>query len=92
MPPCLMPLRQPNQFGGHGTIWTDREPSLHSISSLKSNSPLSQDIQNILLNSPNIKLGWIKAHVGYAGNEAAYLFAKKATLEGIPTQYPAKAT
>ncbi|GBN99378.1 hypothetical protein AVEN_59028-1, partial [Araneus ventricosus] len=70
-------------------IWTDSEFILHSISSLKTNSPLAQDIQSILLNSPTIKLGWIKAHGGHAGNEAADLLAKKATLEGIPTQYSA---
>ncbi|GBN79524.1 hypothetical protein AVEN_200447-1 [Araneus ventricosus] len=38
------------------------------------------DIEKILLISSNIKLGWITAH---AGNEAADLLAKKATLEGI---------
>ncbi|GBO07599.1 hypothetical protein AVEN_245503-1 [Araneus ventricosus] len=42
----------------------------------------------ITLNSPNIKLGWIKAHVGHADNKAGDLFAKTATLKGIPTQYP----
>ncbi|GBM76274.1 hypothetical protein AVEN_8483-1 [Araneus ventricosus] len=42
------------------------------------------------INSPNIKLGWIKAHVGHAGNEAAELLSKKATLEEIRThiQHP----
>ncbi|GBN64975.1 hypothetical protein AVEN_79975-1 [Araneus ventricosus] len=39
-------------------IWTDGESSLHSISSLKTNNPLAQGIQNILLISPNIELGW----------------------------------
>ncbi|GBM11062.1 hypothetical protein AVEN_259753-1 [Araneus ventricosus] len=70
-------------------ICTDSKTSLHSISSLKTNSPLAQHIQSILLNFPNIKLGYIKAHVGYAGNEAADLLAKKASSERIPTQYPA---
>ncbi|GBO24120.1 hypothetical protein AVEN_203731-1 [Araneus ventricosus] len=70
-------------------IRTDSKSSLHSISSLKTNSPQAQNIQNILLNSPNINLGWIKGHVGHADNEAGDLLAKKATLKGIRTQYPA---
>ncbi|GBM45418.1 hypothetical protein AVEN_56261-1 [Araneus ventricosus] len=45
--------------------------------------------QEILLKSTKIKLGWIKAHVGYSGNEAADVLAKKATQEGIPTIIPA---
>ncbi|GBM82047.1 hypothetical protein AVEN_56190-1 [Araneus ventricosus] len=61
-------------------IWTDSESSIHSISSLKTSSPLAQDIQSILLNSPNIKLRCIKAHVGHAGNESADLLAKTVTL------------
>ncbi|GBN14287.1 hypothetical protein AVEN_43809-1 [Araneus ventricosus] len=52
-------------------IWTDGKSSLHFISSLKTNCPFSQDIQNKLLNSPNIKLGWIKANVQHVSNEAA---------------------
>ncbi|GBM49237.1 hypothetical protein AVEN_59300-1 [Araneus ventricosus] len=47
-------------------IWTDSKSNINSIPSLKTNSPLAQDIQNNLLNSPNIKLGWIKSHVGHA--------------------------
>ncbi|GBN90038.1 hypothetical protein AVEN_252245-1 [Araneus ventricosus] len=68
-------------------IWTDSESSLYTISSLKTNSPLAQDIQNILIDSPNIKLDWIKAHVEHADDEASYLLANEATLEGIQTQY-----
>ncbi|GBL91627.1 hypothetical protein AVEN_125863-1, partial [Araneus ventricosus] len=50
------------------------------------------DIQNGLLNSPNIKLSWIKAHLGHASNDVADLLAKKIALEGIPTPYPAPRT
>ncbi|CAL1263112.1 unnamed protein product [Larinioides sclopetarius] len=65
----------------------DSESSSYSISSLKTNSPLAQDIEQVLINSLNIKLSWIKAYVGQAGNETADLLAKKATLEGTPIHY-----
>ncbi|GBL93845.1 hypothetical protein AVEN_153611-1 [Araneus ventricosus] len=35
-----------------------------------------------LQNNPNIEVGWVKAHIGIAGNEAAEELAKKATKEG----------
>ncbi|GBM92307.1 Putative protein in type-1 retrotransposable element R1DM [Araneus ventricosus] len=70
-------------------VWSDSESSLHSIASIDTKSPISQQTQEILLKSTNIKLGWIKAHVGYSGNEAADVLAKKATQEEIPTSIPA---
>ncbi|GBL76055.1 hypothetical protein AVEN_234363-1 [Araneus ventricosus] len=70
-------------------VWSDSESSLHSIASIDTKSPIAQQTQEILLKSTNIKLGWIKAHVGYSANEAADVLAKKATQEGIPTFIPA---
>ncbi|GBN88228.1 hypothetical protein AVEN_94538-1 [Araneus ventricosus] len=70
-------------------VWSDRESSLHSIASIDTKSPIAQQTQEILLKSTNIKLGWINAHVGYSGNEAADVLVKKATQEGIPTFIPA---
>ncbi|GBM69877.1 hypothetical protein AVEN_154514-1 [Araneus ventricosus] len=70
-------------------VWSDSESSLHSIASIDTKSPIAQQTQEILLKSTNIKLGWIKAHVGYSGIEAADVLAKKATQEGIPTFIPA---
>ena len=70
-------------------IWSDSESSLHSIASIATKSPIAQLTQETLLNSTNINLGWIKAHVGYSGNEAADALAKKAAEEGTPTQIPA---
>ncbi|GBN96343.1 hypothetical protein AVEN_242079-1 [Araneus ventricosus] len=64
-------------------VWSDSESSLYSIASIDTKSPIAQQTQEILLKSTNIKLGWIKAHVGYSGNEAADALAKKATQEGI---------
>ncbi|GBN12403.1 hypothetical protein AVEN_44620-1 [Araneus ventricosus] len=70
-------------------IWSDSESSLHSIASIDTKSPISQQTQEILLKSTNIKLGWFKAHVGYSGNETVDEQAKKATQKGIPTFIPA---
>ncbi|GBO17254.1 hypothetical protein AVEN_147924-1 [Araneus ventricosus] len=70
-------------------VWSDRESSLHSIASIDTKSPIAQQTQEIILISTNIKLGWIRAHVGYSGNEAADILAKKATQEEIPTYIPA---
>ncbi|GBN58428.1 hypothetical protein AVEN_225387-1 [Araneus ventricosus] len=70
-------------------VWSDSESSLHSIASIDTKSSIAQQTQEILLKSTNIKLGWIRAHVGYSGNEAADILAKKATQEGIPTYIPA---
>ncbi|GBM77919.1 hypothetical protein AVEN_89583-1 [Araneus ventricosus] len=69
-------------------VWSDSESSLHSIASIDTKSPIAQQTQEILLKSTNIKLGWIKAHVGYSGNEAADVLAKKAPQEGIPHIHP----
>ncbi|GBN28562.1 hypothetical protein AVEN_109598-1 [Araneus ventricosus] len=52
-------------------VWSESVSSLHSITSIDINSPIAQQTQEILLKSINIKLVWIRAHVGYSGNEAA---------------------
>ncbi|GBM26948.1 hypothetical protein AVEN_196889-1 [Araneus ventricosus] len=65
-------------------VWTDSESSLHSIASIGTKSPIAQQTQEILLKSPTIKLGWIRAHVGYSGNEAADVLAKKAQKKASP--------
>ncbi|GBL87257.1 hypothetical protein AVEN_270527-1 [Araneus ventricosus] len=70
-------------------VWSDSETSLRSFASIDIKSPIAQQTQEILLKSTNIKLGWIRTHVGYSGNEAADVLAKKATQEGIPTYIPA---
>ncbi|GBM62090.1 hypothetical protein AVEN_182255-1 [Araneus ventricosus] len=52
-------------------------------------SPIAQQTQEILLKSTSIKVGWIRTHFGYSGNEAADVLAKKATQEESPTYIPA---
>ncbi|GBO28785.1 hypothetical protein AVEN_245223-1 [Araneus ventricosus] len=89
----LLPIQEAcllaSKTNQHIKVWSDSESSLHSIASIDTKSPIVQQTQEILLKSTNIKLGWIKAHVGYSGNEAADVLAKKATQEGIPTFFPA---
>ncbi|GBM54735.1 Retrovirus-related Pol polyprotein from type-1 retrotransposable element R1 [Araneus ventricosus] len=67
-------------------IHIDNQASLHAISNPKSTSPIARQIFTILKDRPNIKLTWIKAHVGYPGNETADALAKEATEHGLP--YP----
>ncbi|GBL74229.1 Putative protein in type-1 retrotransposable element R1DM [Araneus ventricosus] len=77
-----------NKINQQVKVGPDSESSLHSIASIDTKSPIAQQTQEILLKSTNIKLGWIRVHVGYRGNEAADVLAKKATQEGIPTYIP----
>ncbi|XP_055924650.1 uncharacterized protein LOC129956737 [Argiope bruennichi] len=69
-------------------IWTDSESSLHSIKAIKTNITIAQDIQEDLLKTNHIKLGWVKAHSANAGNELVDQLAKKATIEGTPINIP----
>ncbi|GBN83076.1 hypothetical protein AVEN_251097-1 [Araneus ventricosus] len=57
-----------------------------SRASIQLTPPIAQQTQGILLKSTNIKLGWIRAHVGYSSTEAADVLAKTATH---PTYIPA---
>ncbi|GBN94737.1 hypothetical protein AVEN_200340-1, partial [Araneus ventricosus] len=67
----------------------DSGSSFHSIASIDTKSPIAQQTQEILLKSTNIKLGWIRVHVGCSGYEVTDVLAKKATQEGITTYIPA---
>ncbi|GBM55912.1 hypothetical protein AVEN_232822-1 [Araneus ventricosus] len=66
-------------------VLSDSESNLHSIASIYIKSPIAQQTKEVLLKSTNIKLGWIRAQVGYSGNEAADVISKKAIQEKIPT-------
>ncbi|GBM13942.1 hypothetical protein AVEN_152372-1 [Araneus ventricosus] len=44
---------------------------------------LVRDIQSLLTRNQNILVKWIKAHVGYQGNEEADTLAKKVITEGV---------
>ncbi|GBN42520.1 hypothetical protein AVEN_208831-1 [Araneus ventricosus] len=60
-----------------------------STPSKESSYLISPELIPPLPGPPFNKLDWIKAHVGHAGEEVADLLEKKATLEGMLTQYPA---
>ncbi|GBM88286.1 hypothetical protein AVEN_107831-1 [Araneus ventricosus] len=65
-------------------VWSGSKSSIHSIASVDTKGHIAQQTQEILLKYTNIKLGWIRAHVGYCGNETANVLAKKATHSGSP--------
>ncbi|GBN75773.1 hypothetical protein AVEN_259212-1 [Araneus ventricosus] len=71
-----------NPKGISTSIWSDSESALRAISSFKSSSPLIQKTQQAFLQNPSMQLNWIKAHVGFLGNEVADNLAKQATKEG----------
>ncbi|GBM16360.1 hypothetical protein AVEN_28320-1 [Araneus ventricosus] len=50
-------------------IWTDSLSSLLAILNPKSHPSIVREIQTLLLSHKHIHLRWLKAHVGYLGNE-----------------------
>ncbi|GBM31216.1 hypothetical protein AVEN_193346-1 [Araneus ventricosus] len=58
-------------------IWSESQSSLKALLNQKSNSPIVRSIQDSLYNTHNIRLGWIRAHVGHLGNEKADELAKE---------------
>ncbi|GBL91697.1 hypothetical protein AVEN_71347-1 [Araneus ventricosus] len=68
-----------NSKGIPTSIWSDSESALRAISSFKSSNSLIQETQQTLLQNPSMQLNWIKAHIGFLGNEAADNLAKQAT-------------
>ncbi|GBN17506.1 hypothetical protein AVEN_266059-1 [Araneus ventricosus] len=65
-------------------IWTDRLSSLMNILNPKSHHSMVREIQTLLLYHKHIHLRWLKAHVGYLGNECADQLAKEAITKGDP--------
>ncbi|GBO01841.1 hypothetical protein AVEN_138801-1 [Araneus ventricosus] len=69
-------------------IWTDSLPSLMAILNPKSHHSMVREIQTLLLFHKHIHLRWLKAHVGYLGNECADQLAKEAIRKGDPFLLP----
>ncbi|GBN04550.1 hypothetical protein AVEN_101232-1 [Araneus ventricosus] len=67
------------------TIFIDNKASIQASSNPKTRNPIAREIFTSLIQNAQIKLHWIKAHVGYFGNESAYQLAK-AESEIHPSQ------
>ncbi|GBM66805.1 hypothetical protein AVEN_273948-1 [Araneus ventricosus] len=78
-----------NSKGISTSIWSDSKSALKAISSFKSYKPLFQETQQALFQNPSSQLNWIKAHVGFLGNEAADNLPQQATKEGTHLQLQA---
>ncbi|GBM38211.1 hypothetical protein AVEN_8274-1 [Araneus ventricosus] len=63
-------------------IWTDSLSSLMTILNPKSHYSMVREIQTLLLSHKHIHLRWLKALVGYLGNECADQLAKQAITKG----------
>ncbi|GBO03231.1 hypothetical protein AVEN_83651-1 [Araneus ventricosus] len=63
-------------------IWKDSLSSLMAILNPKSHHSMVREIQTLLLSHKHIHPRWLKAHVGYLGNECADQLAKEAITKG----------
>ncbi|GBN69699.1 hypothetical protein AVEN_192683-1 [Araneus ventricosus] len=72
-------------------IHIDNQATIISSANPRTPNAIARNINKILLQHPNIQLSWIKAHVGYEGNEYADKLAKQATERSDSThtiEYP----
>ncbi|GBN33392.1 hypothetical protein AVEN_85117-1 [Araneus ventricosus] len=53
------------------TIFVDNRTSIQASSSPKTTNRTARENFELLLEKPHINISWIKAHLGYFGNEAA---------------------
>ncbi|GBN96432.1 Putative protein in type-1 retrotransposable element R1DM [Araneus ventricosus] len=67
-------------------IHIDNQASIIASANPRTPNSIARNINAILIQHPNIQLTWIKAHVGYEGNEYADSLAKQATESNDNTQ------
>ncbi|GBM74310.1 hypothetical protein AVEN_207232-1 [Araneus ventricosus] len=60
------------------TILVDIQASVQAVANPKSINTTAREIYKSLITNKHIHISWIKAHVGYDGNEEAYRLAKEA--------------
>ncbi|GBN19763.1 Putative protein in type-1 retrotransposable element R1DM [Araneus ventricosus] len=65
-------------------VYVDNQASLYAIANPKTKEQIARQIFKNLIDNPNIKVSWIKAHANYPGNEKADELAKEATTTGQP--------
>ncbi|GBN76382.1 hypothetical protein AVEN_35649-1 [Araneus ventricosus] len=66
---------------GKIVIFSDSKSVLMALESNKNHSEVIMKLRKILLVNPQVKLNWVRAHIGIYGNELADLSAKNATTK-----------
>ncbi|GBM29486.1 hypothetical protein AVEN_255863-1 [Araneus ventricosus] len=73
----------PRQENEITKIWTDSLSSIIAVLDPHTPHQLVRDVQSLLTQNRNILIRWIKAHVGYRGDEKDDNRTKKAITEDI---------
>ncbi|GBO13842.1 hypothetical protein AVEN_41328-1 [Araneus ventricosus] len=82
-----MGLKEANIIASQGNditnIWTDSLSSVMAELDPHTPQKLVREIPSLLAQNRNILVKWIKAYVGYRGNEEADTLSENATTEGV---------
>ncbi|GBL77825.1 hypothetical protein AVEN_197083-1 [Araneus ventricosus] len=83
-----MAIETPSSLHRPIKIWTDSLSSLMAILNPKSHHSMVREIQTLLLSHKHINLRWLKAHIGYLGNECADQLTKEVITKVDPFLIP----